>query len=263
LVGYLCFNGWISDFDLPSRKPPFIKSLKGSLILVGRRMYARNKKLMAGVLTTVIVAVSLVYAGQVQGQQVEELSADLPDPKGALLRSAVMPGWGHYYVNNQDWTRGKYHLAAEVALLTAFVGLRLRSGFLETNLITYARKKAGTDLENRDRQYWLAIGNFDNREAYNDYNQKTRNWDRLYPDEERYRWDWPSKEARLEYKSLQNRIDKIDRQLPALASLMVVNRVVSGISSFLQARDVIDQAPKIGMAPNRSGGMSTRIQIPF
>ncbi len=223
----------------------------------------RIKMLIIGLLAAIIAGLSLLAVDQVQAQQVEESSSDLPDPKGALLRSAVMPGWGHYYVNNRDWTRGKYHLAADIVMLTAFVGLRFRSDRLETNLITYAQSKAGTDLENRDRQYKLAIGNFDDRKAYNDYNQKTRNWDRLYPDEERYRWNWTDEEARLEYRSLQNRIDKIDRQLPALVSLMVVNRVVSGVSAFLQARDVIDQAPEVGMAPNSSGGMTTRIRIPF
>lgn len=186
-----------------------------------------------------------------------------PDPKGALLRSVVVPGWGHYYVNSSDWTRGKYHLVADVAMLISFFGINARSNHLQQDMITQAHLRAGTNIEGRDRDYKLAVGNFDNRQEYNQYNLRTRGWQDLYPDEERYQWNWSSEDARREYKSLQDRIDQLDRQLPALFTLMVINRVVSGVSAFLRAREVIDEQPQVGVAPTGSGGVATRIQIPF
>ncbi len=216
------------------------------------------------VFTFLLVGGFLCFAGTASAQEQQSATTeDLPNPRNALLKSVVMPGWGHYYVNQEDWNRGKYHLAADVVMVAAYVGLRIRSDHFENDLISFARAKAGADLSGRDRQYRLAIGNFDNREAYNEYYLKVRGWDQLYPEQEQYQWNWTNEEARSQYNNMRQRVDKIDRQLPALLSLMVVNRVVSGISAYLQARDVIDRSPKVGLAPTGGGGMATQIQIPL
>jgi hypothetical protein len=213
-------------------------------------------------LIPVITGLLLVAVKPLQAQFLTS-GDEQPDPTGALLRSVVMPGWGHYYIKPSDWTRGKYHLAADVVMLISFIGINARSNQLQGDMVSYTRMNAGTDLSGRDRGYQLAVSNFDNREAYNQYNLRTRNWDELYPNEERYQWNWSSADARREYKSLRDRIDLLDRQLPALFSLMVLNRVVSGISAYLRARDMIKQRPQVGLVPTNSGGMATHIQIPF
>ena len=171
-----------------------------------------------------------------------------PDPKGAIWRSMVMPGWGHYYADSSDWTRGQYHLAADVILIGAYFGFDARASNLQQQYLTLANLKAGVNVDNRDRSFRLAIGNFDSLEEYNDHQLRTRNWNRLIDNVPENRWNWQSTEDRMKYSELREDVDRTRQQLPALISLMVVNRVVSGVSAYLRARDMAD-IPEVSVGP--------------
>lgn len=184
-------------------------------------------------------------ANKVQAQEnASKEEMDLPSPRGAFLRSLVMPGWGHYYADQGNWNRGKYHLAGEAVLLLSYFGLDARAGYLQNDFITLARSKAGTDLEGRSRDYLIAVGNYDDLAAYNDAQLRNRNWDRLYPETADYDWAWVSSDYRLQYQDTRSRVDRMKAQLPTLVALMVVNRFVSGISAFIQARDKSKNVPE-------------------
>jgi hypothetical protein len=158
-------------------------------------------------------------------------------PRAAFLRSVVVPGWGHHYLDNTNWTRGQYHLAADAVMILSFAGIKLRVNNLETNIETFARSNAGIDLSGRSRDIFLAVGNFDNLAEYNDYQLRTRNWDNLIQDKPENRWNWPEDEQRFDYNDMRTRIDKNNNQLPGIITLMVANRLVSGISAFVRARN--------------------------
>jgi len=166
----------------------------------------------------------------------------LPDPKIAFLKSLAVPGWGHRYVNRDNWNRGKYHLAGEIVMILSYVGLRIHSSDLRDNWFTYARLEGGVNIEDRERRFRLAVGDFNNLRAYNEFQELNRNFDRLYEDIPENRWNWDTVRKRQEYNDLRNRFETIDRQLPAVLALMVVNRVVSGISAFNRARKAADAA---------------------
>ena len=158
-----------------------------------------------------------------------------PSARVAFFKSLAVPGWGHYYVDKSDWNRGKYHLGADVMLIVSFFGLNIHSSNLQQNWYGYARSEAGIDIEHRNRTIQLAVGDFNNLSAYNDYQLRTRNWDQLLEDRPENRWNWADDEARAEYNEIRNRFENIDQQLPALIGLMVVNRVVSAISAYNRA----------------------------
>lgn len=172
---------------------------------------------------------------------------NLPDPKIAFLKSLAVPGWGHHYVNQDQWQRGQYHLAADAALLLSYIGLRWHSNNLQQNWYTYARHTGGVDIENRDRLFQLAVGQFNDLEAYNAYQERVRNWNALYEDTPQNRWGWQDDLAREDYQDLRDRFETIDQQLPALLSLMVVNRVVSAISAYNRARRLREAAPSMSV----------------
>lgn len=163
-----------------------------------------------------------------------------PNPRTAFLKSLALPGWGHHYVNQSDWTRGKYHLAADVVLIVSFLGLNIHSNNIRQHWYAYSQSEAGINIEGRARSLQLAIGNFQNLEAYNDFQARSRNWDQFIEDTPENRWNWQSDAARAEYNDLRNRFANIDQQLPALVGLMVVNRVVSAISAYNRARKISD-----------------------
>jgi hypothetical protein len=202
--------------------------------VVGCRMFD-VQKVMVSVIIFIFPLISFA-----QNQE----SVELPSPRGAFLRSLVMPGWGHYYADNENWNRGKYHLAGEVILALSYFGLDARANYLENDFRTIAVSKAGADLTGKSRNFQIAIGNYDDLASYNDAQLRNRNWDNLFPQTPEYEWNWENSALRDQYKDTRERVDKNRSQLPTLLALMVVNRLGSGISAFVQARDRLENIPE-------------------
>lgn len=177
-----------------------------------------------------------------------QASKDLPSPRGAFLRSMILPGWGHQYIDKTDWKRGQYHMAADAVMILSYLGLRSRVNYLEGNLETFALSKANADLSGRNREFFLAIANFDNLDEYNDFQLRTRNWNNLLSDTPENQWNWTVDGDRLEYQDMRERIDKNKNQLPALVTLMVANRVISGLNAFVRARKIWSNPPDASLS---------------
>lgn len=191
-----------------------------------------HKTLLRHVLLTLLLFYIICQA--VSAQNLEQ-ELNTPNPRTAFLKSLAVPGWGHYYVDKNDWNRGKYHLGADVLIALSFFGLNIHSNNLQQNWYSYTRDEAGIDIENRSRRIQLAVGDFNNLSAYNDYQLRTRNWDQLLEDRPENKWNWQNDEERNRYNDIRNRFENIDQQLPALIGLMVVNRVISAISAYNRA----------------------------
>jgi len=188
-------------------------------------------------LLSLLIYLFVITSGAVS-QSVSDTETKVPDPKVAFLKSLVLPGLGHYYVNHSDWNRGKYHMAADAALILSYLGFSIHSHDLQHNWYSYGKAESGVAIRGRSRRFQIAVGNFDNLQAYNNYQERSRNWDKLFDDIPENRWNWSSETARTKYNDLRNRFEHIDRQLPALLVLMVVNRVISGISAYNRAQKV-------------------------
>ncbi len=167
---------------------------------------------------------------------VDRSMAQQPDPKVAFLKSLAVPGWGHHHVDNNNWQRGQYHLGADAVLILSFAGFSIHSNNLQQNWFVYGRQQAGVPIAGRSRQFQLAVGDYNSLEAYNDYQARSRNWDQLFEDVPENRWQWTDSADRQKYRDLRSRFESIDQQLPALLGLMVVNRVISGISAYNRAK---------------------------
>lgn len=158
-------------------------------------------------------------------------------PAGALLRSFVMPGWGHYAADPTDWTRGQVHLGADLALLASYVLLANYQHRLEGNLQTFGNQYSGINLSERERSFRLAVAGYNSLREYNDYQERSRNWDGIYPETDENYWEWESEDKRQSYNDMRSRRDNIERQAPALLGMMVVNRVIAGVSAFTTVRN--------------------------
>lgn len=172
-----------------------------------------------------------------------------PDPRGSFLRSLAIPGWGHYYNDSDNWTRGKVHLGADIIMIGAYFGLNARASNLEGQYHTFAQLNAGVSISDRNRRFQLAIGQFDSIEEYNDFQLRSRNWDQLLADSQRNRWQWNSEEDREHYSDLRETSDRARNQLPAIAGLLVVNRVLSAISAYRRAQDMSSSGPELTLLP--------------
>ncbi|TYP94853.1 hypothetical protein LX73_0142 [Fodinibius salinus] len=207
-----------------------------------------------------------VFAVKVVSQPMSETEEAIPDPKVAFLKSMAVPGWGHHYVDKSNWRRGKFHLGADAVLLLSYLGLRIHSNNVQQNWYSYGSTNAGVPIEGRSRRFQLAVGDFNSLRAYNDFQARNRNWNKLFKDRPANRWQWANDEARSQYSSLRNRFERIDRQLPALLGLMALNRVISGISAFNRAKKKADQLSQsmVYVTPYRySQGIMANFQIRF
>lgn len=173
--------------------------------------------------------------------------SDNISPRGAFLRSLAVPGWGHHYVDNSNWNRGKYHLAGEAVLVLSYLGLNVRASNLETDFRTLAQSRSGASLSGKGRDYLIALGNFDTLDEYNEAQLRSRRWNALFPDTQEYQWSWQSVDDRLQYRDTREKVDKTRNQLPALIVLMVGNRIASGISAYLRARNISGSLPEAGL----------------
>lgn len=159
-----------------------------------------------------------------------------PDPQAAFIRSLVVPGWGHYYVNHNQWRRGQVHLGTEIVLIASYFGFSIRADNLENQYETLASLKAGVNLSDRSRTFRLALGDFNTLLEYNDFQLRSRNWNRLFEEKPENQWVWQSEENRNEYNSLRSDVDRVKNQLPAILGLMIANRVISAVSAYNRAK---------------------------
>lgn len=196
----------------------------------------------------------------------DRLLAQQPDPKVAFLKSMAVPGWGHYYLDHKNWQRGQYHLAADAVLILSYVGFSIHSNNLQQNWYAYGRQYAGVSIEGRSRQFQLAVEDFNSLESYNDYQARSRNWYQLFEDVPENRWQWSSSDERQEYRDLRSRFERIDQQLPALLGLMIVNRVISGISAYNRAKKNQNStvSSSLFLSPyNYTDGLIANLRIKF
>ncbi|MEX0905055.1 MAG: hypothetical protein WD604_08955 [Balneolaceae bacterium] len=195
----------------------------------------------------------------------DNLNAQEKDPnsRGAFLRSMAVPGWGHYYAGKDHRARGQVHIAAEIALVASYFGMSVRAENLENQYVTFTNLKAGVDISARNRAFRLAVGEFASLEEYNDFQLRSRNWHRLFDDIPRNRWEWENADDRQKYQELRSDSDRIRNQLPAIAGLMVVNRLVSGISALNRTRRGAE-IPEVSILPvNRHQGIVANLQWRF
>lgn len=159
------------------------------------------------------------------------------NPAGALLRSFVLPGWGHYYADHSNWKRGQYHLGLDLVLAGTWIYLQGNANMLQNNMYSHALSYAGINLRNVPLNIEIAVGSSNSLDSYNETQLRTRNWDRLIDDIPENRWNWVTEERRGEYLRMRDRRDRAEQQIPAIISMMVVNRVISGVHAFITTRN--------------------------
>ena len=230
-------------------------------------MTDKNKWFFLILFTVLSLSVNSSYAqGRFPGEEV--VVHPKPKPGIAFLKSMILPGWGHYYVNKDNWTRGKIQMAADAVLLLSYLSLHSYTVHLKNDMFTYAATYSGTDIRSKSLEFQLNVASFDSWAQYNDYQQRSRNWNQLYPDTQNYYWNWQSDQDRLHYLDMKDKYDRTRQQLPTLLTLMVANRIVSGISAYLRARKADRNIPSVALSiPTQVGmngnGIQANIIIPF
>lgn len=178
-------------------------------------------------------------------------------PGMAFLKSLVLPGWGHFSLGEAHYNRGYVHLGTDLALMLSYWGIDTRTQHLQQNIYAHVELNANTSIRNRGRGYVLAVGQFENLAAYNEYQERNRNWNAFISDTPENRWQWSSLQNQANYIKMNNEIDANKQQLPFILTAMVANRLVSGISAFIRAREMSTSQTSISFQPVQENGIGT------
>ncbi len=169
--------------------------------------------------------------------------ADPGSRKGAMLRSAVLPGWGQMHLDHS--TRGIVFMSFD-ALTWAGVGLSYLEGTFDRDDYTWlAISEAGISVSGRSNNFLDDISDFSSSTEYNDYIHRLARY--YYPDDPdaqrgyfeshaRYGedgWNWSSDTARNQFADRLRESKEWFRRSMYIAAFALVNRVVSVIDASL------------------------------
>jgi hypothetical protein len=174
------------------------------------------------------------------------LAAALPAAavnRGAVLRSAVLPGWGQLHLGHS--TRGYLFLGLEIATWTGAGLSYLEGTFQRDDYRSLAMEEAGIDASGRSNDFLNDLADFSSSEEYNSYIRRLARY--YYPDDPeaqnqyyaahaRYGadgWNWSSESARLSFADAHRMSREWFRRSLYIAAFALVNRAVSAIDAAL------------------------------
>lgn len=196
---------------------------------------------------TAVALMSLAWAAPLGAQ---------PSPaateSGALLRSLILPGWGHKMLGER--TSGRRLALAEAALWLTYAVTAGAAGWLEQDYRAYAILHAGidyADLPDSDI-YYFRLGQFDSMQEYNEAQLRLRSPGTLYPLGSGIDWRWDPTSSTERY----NQLYKASRRAAKAASFtlggMVLNRAIAAIHVLIVSRP--SQPPAAAWLPLEGGG---------
>ena len=169
--------------------------------------------------------------------------ADSGSRKGAMLRSAVLPGWGQMHLGHN--TRGLVFIGLDV-LTWAGVGLSYLEGtFNRDDYNWLAMSEAGISVSGRSSEFLDDISDFSSSAEYNDYIHRLARY--YYPDDPDAQrnyfeshalygedgWNWSNDAARNQFADRLKESREWFRRSLYIAAFALVNRAVSVIDASL------------------------------
>lgn len=152
----------------------------------------------------------------------------------AALYSAIVPGWGEYYVGH----RGKARLFFTVEALSwiGHIAFSTYGNWKKDDFIRFANDRAGADLWGKDDDFLDMVGFYDDIDEYNSFG-RVFDPDRAFlTDNASNHWRWQSRSDKEIYRHLKNQSREAFRRADFMIGLAVLNRVVSIIDAVRDAR---------------------------
>ncbi|MFQ5499297.1 MAG: DUF5683 domain-containing protein [Candidatus Zixiibacteriota bacterium] len=152
----------------------------------------------------------------------------------ALLYSAILPGWGEYYLGHK--TRAKFFFAAEAIGWIGLASFGTYANWRENDFIRFAADKANADLSSKDDFFFDMVGFYQDTDDYN-ARGRVSDPDRPYfADNAANHWRWQTSQDQAAYRHLKDRAREADRRADFMIGALLLNRVVSMIDAVYHAR---------------------------
>lgn len=155
-------------------------------------------------------------------------------PGVALLLSLVLPGSGHYYLNRMDV--GKYFFGADVACWLGFITLNVYGNSVNDDAISFSTQHAQVNTTNKDDDYYANVGNYNNIYDYNNAQLTYGAYSMIY-NVDQYYWNWDNVNNRNTFESQRKSSERILNSRIIFGSLLIANRIMAGISSYIIAKN--------------------------
>lgn len=167
------------------------------------------------------------------------------DRGAAFRKSILIPGWGQITTGRE--IRGYIFLGAEVVLIAGYFGYRQHSAWLKDDYTTYANQHAGITGAH-PHQFYVDIGNWMNRELYNEQRIRDRDFESVYtnPDDD---WSWDSDANRAGFKSMRISSDKAKQ----LAVFMIGGLILNHLASAIDATHLPLEESTVSVMPTEKG----------
>jgi len=168
-------------------------------------------------------------------------------PALALLFSVILPGAGHFYIDRMDV--GKYFLGLDAASWIGLGALNIYGDDVRDESRTFSRQHAGINtLDNKSDDYFTDIGSFDNIYEYNN-DKLTRGQYELLYDVNTYYWNWDDSQNKNIYEAQRKSSERIYNTRIVFGSILITNRIISGISALLLANKENKKSTTLNVQP--------------
>ena len=181
------------------------------------------------ILSSLLLCLVASGSAPVAAQEMDDATWEASAGKAFGL-SMVLPGLGHRYVRQGEWSGwAKTYAAADVSLWLSLFGGEWRRDQHIQSYRTLAAGSADADLSGKDRTFFLNLASFTSSDEYRETMLRNRAWDRVdYVDQPGYQWAWESEEDFNRFRDLRDDAESLRRRRSILIASLVANRLISG-----------------------------------
>lgn len=163
--------------------------------------------------------------------ELENVNASKKSVGISLILSLLLPGAGHYYLDRMD--AGQYFLLGEGASWLGLAGVNVYGNIIRDNAETFASDYANANINGKDDEYFVNIGNYKSIYDYNNEKLSFGEYDKIYTDIDNFYWNWDSENNQFRYKAQRGESERIKNTSIIFASALIVNRIASAISAII------------------------------
>lgn len=176
-----------------------------------------------------------------------EAQVSKKSPVLAFAYSLLLPGAGHWYIDRMDV--GKYFLTADAISWTGLISLNIYGDNVIDDAESYSVEHAEvTDPSGKDEDFFANVGNYNSVYEYNNDKLSRGEYSMLYNVSTQF-WNWDAESNRDVFEAQRKKSERIYNNRIIFGSLLIANRVVSGISAYLIANNM-KNSRKLTVVPN-------------
>ncbi len=173
---------------------------------------------------------------------------------GVFLNSLLIPGWGQLKMGRKK--AGYAFLAAEAILIGSVIFTKKYGAWLEDDYKTFAAQHASIG-DDADHQYYIDIGNWMDRQSYNEQRLRDRDFEAVYTDQNSD-WQWDNDGNRRTFKNIRVKSDYYKQASVMLVGGILINHFVSAVEA---GRSESRQKATASVIPINDDGVGVRLNV--